>query len=130
MLKRDYLEELIRQVADALARAIGLYDKKEAPDAESEALEVLRRLAKLPVDTITTIDVPTLLPMLGDGTPDAVRVTARALWLLGEIDATRGDMRRARARHVRAMQLYKAVGLGDATLDQRAAREMALRYKP
>ncbi|HZO13161.1 MAG TPA: hypothetical protein VFB62_07875 [Polyangiaceae bacterium] len=130
MLKRDYLEELIRQTAEALAHAIGLYDKKESPDAEAEALEVLRRLAKLPVDTITTIDVATLLPMLGDGTPAAVRVTARALWLLGEIEAARGEGRKARARHVRAMQLYKAVGLGDDPLDQRAAREMALRYKP
>src|SRR5262245_54996835 len=128
MLREDYLLRLIRRAAEALARALGLVDEKKDEQAEAEALDALRRLAKLPVDTIEVIDIDTLRPLVGDGTPEGLRLTARALWLLGDIDARRGQARRARARHVRAMQLYKEVGLGDDPADHRAARELALRY--
>src|SRR5262245_41147068 len=125
MLREDYLVQLIRRAAEALARALRLHEEQKNEDAEAEAKEALRKLAKLPIDTITAIDLATLRPLLGDGTPEAVRLTARALWLLGEIDATRGHAEQARNRHVRAMQLYKAVGLGDDPADQRAAQELA-----
>lgn len=128
MLREDYLLKLIKRAGEALARALGLIDEEKLKEAEAEAQEALRKLAKLPLDTITTIDVATLRPLIGDGTPQGVRLVARALWMLGDIDTRQGNADRARARHVRAMQLYKDVGLGDDPADQRAARELAQRY--
>jgi hypothetical protein len=128
MLKQDYLLRIIRRAGEALARALGLHDQNKDEEARREAEDALRRLAKLPLDAIVDLDLGTVRPLLADGTAEGLRLTARGLWLLGEIDARAGRDAAARKKQVRAMQLYKDAGLGDDPLDARAAGALAARY--
>jgi len=127
-VRDDFLVSLIRKAGEALARAFGLYQQKDLDAAEAEAAEALRRLAKLPRDAVTLLDVGSVVPMCGGGDPESVRLVARALWLLGEIDEARGNDAEARRSYVRAMQLYKEVGLGDDARDADAVAALAGKF--
>jgi hypothetical protein len=127
-VRDDYVVELIRRAGEAIARALDLWRERDLQRAEAEAAEALRRLAKLPRDTITLLDVATLVPLIGGGDPESLRLCARALWLLGEIDDARGDAEPARRSYLRAMQLYKEAGLGDDPRDAEAAAALAAKF--
>jgi hypothetical protein len=125
VLRDDLLVRWLRQALDALLKAAGYLDRNELERAEEEVNEALRRLAKLPRDTVTQLDLPTLLPAIGGGDPRAARLVARALLVVGRIEVRRGHGDEARAAFRRAMELYRAVGLGDDPADRETALMLA-----
>ncbi len=129
MLQDDYLIKLIRRAADAIARALGLIEQRQLDEAEAETNEALRKLAKLPLDTIVTLDMPTLRSVLGGGDERAARLAARGFRNLGAIADARADAATARRHYVRAMKLYGEVGLGEDPIDADTARALAAACK-
>jgi hypothetical protein len=128
MLQDDYLLRLIRRAGEMLAKALGLIDQRKLDEAEAEIREALRQLAKLPLDTLVTLDLPTLRSVLGGGDAQAARLAARAFASLGAVAAARGEEIEARRQRVVAMKLYREVGVGDDPVDVEAARALAASF--
>lgn len=125
MLQDDYLIKLIRRAADMIAKALGLIEQSKLDAAEDEIREAVRRLAKLPLDTVVNLDLPTLRSVLGGGDNEAARLAARAFAGLGAIAEARGEEVEARRHRVLAMKLYRDVGVGEDPADAVTVRTLA-----
>ena len=118
MLREDYLLKLVRQAAEAIARALKLSDEERHDEAARELAEAWQRLLKMPRDLFFMLDERTVSESIGDAA--TVRVAARACVAEARLLERRGDRAGARTRHRRALSLYGHVGVGDAPEDAEA----------
>lgn len=118
MLREDYLLKLVRQAAEAIARALKLTEEEQLDGAERELGEAWQRLLKMPRDLFFMLDERTVSESIGDVA--TVRVAARACVAEALLLERRGQAAAARSRFRRALSLYGHVGVGDLPEDEAA----------
>ncbi len=112
MIRDDYVMRMVRQAAEAIARALELFDKGEIDAAERQADSALGQALGPRRDMYGLVDTPTLISMIG--TAELVRAVARASWLAGELHLRRGRPKKARGSFLRAWELFQHAGVGPA----------------
>ena len=108
--RKDYLERVIEQVAQAIARILKLSVAGEQRQIETALEETSLALFGVEYRILTTFDAPSVVSMLGD----AHRVEALVKLLRAEADAAgrAGDAARQDERNARAEALLSALGRG------------------
>jgi hypothetical protein len=101
MQQRDYLERLIQQVAEAVARVLGLAREGRLDDAEQELHRAWSAVVNLRRRDIDRLDDATLRLLLGPKAP----LAARLLEAEAAIADARGDAATASALRRRAADL-------------------------
>jgi hypothetical protein len=102
--RKNYILEMIEQLAAAIASVVGL---KQAGKLD-EALQLVRTTADgifgALLRTLDEVDSATAASLLGNS--DKVAAYATLLAEQADIQERRGDARRARADHRRALEMY------------------------
>lgn len=115
MFQRDYLMRMVAQVAQAVARALGLIAKRKNDEAQQE-LDTGYGALGMDRELLLILDGPTLARQLGDDQ----RITAAMTLLLcdAELQLARADRPGAQKRLRAAQRLRAHVASVDADLEQ------------
>jgi hypothetical protein len=101
VFRRDYIQRMVQQLAEALARIAGLRAQKDLDGAEREVAEAYRTLNVDP--TFLSLDARSLIAVVGD--PDRLRMLARLLDEEAAVCEARGDAASARRKRALAAEL-------------------------
>ncbi|NVJ26226.1 MULTISPECIES: hypothetical protein [Myxococcus] len=103
-IRKDYIERLVEQFAEALSRLLKARQEKRFAEAagliRSTALDTLG----MEYDALLMVDAASTSRMLGD--PLRVKILARLVAEDGELHLEQGDTRTATARFHSALALY------------------------
>jgi hypothetical protein len=138
MFREDYLIRLIKQLAEALRRIMGLRERGEYEAALLASGQLYDELTTVPRSMTDALDSPSFARILGGA--DKIRAAAMLFWEEGKIYAAKGDPITAQARYRRAHELFlEARAIEPAADDDSAilelsrvapARELDARYRP
>ena len=106
MIREDYIMRLIRQLAEAVARASGLRKKQREDDAIASLGQSWDELLDTPRNLLEVVDDRTLAELLRE--PVRMRVGAGLLGEEARAVAAKGDPVTAAVLSGRAMRLYAA----------------------
>lgn len=104
MFREDYLIRLIQQVAEALRRIMGLRQRGDYQAALTASGELYDDLTTVPRPISDSLDSRTFATLLG--TADKIRALALLFWEEARIHEAKGDPVTAKARYVRAHELF------------------------
>ncbi len=104
MLRDDYLNRMIRQLAEFLARISGATVARKPEEALDEANRAWQELLDIPRDLVDRLDGPTLAQMLKE--PERMRVAAELLVAEARVHRLRGDLIHESQCAKRAFELY------------------------
>ena len=107
MFERDYLMRAVRQVAQVLARVLGLRQQNKQEEADRELDELYRGLVPFDRELLDLLDPQTLAAMLRD--PDRIRAVCQLLTFEADEADRRGDPTRAERGRRRAQALLAQV---------------------
>lgn len=117
MIRRDYIERLIEQVVDAVARVLRLREVGDT-DRAQEALDVTIDLvlgSYRPL--VERLEARAAVMVIGDHEVDRIRMYAALLAEEGALHEQVGELATARLRWRRALELYEAAAAAGAHLD-------------
>jgi hypothetical protein len=132
VLREDFIERMIRQLAQAVAGILGLRKRGRLDEAEAEVLAAIAGLGRIDPRLLDASDAPRLLDASDAVTVASLvretgqlQVLARLLAERAEIQADRiRDAEAARSRR-KAVELWLEAALAGATLDADARRRIA-----
>jgi hypothetical protein len=126
--RKDYILRMIEQLTEAIARVVGLKEAGKLDEALQLARETAGGIFGPLLRTLDEVDSATAANLMGDG--DKVSAYAALLAEQADIHERRGDARRARADHRRALEMYLERARLAPPLDDRARAAIeALRAK-
>lgn len=102
MIRRDYIERMIQELGDALARAVGLARGGQHAEAERELDALYDRHVGMPRRMIERLELVSLGAMLGN---DKVAALVLLLETEAELRRLKGDVGGAEACERRALTL-------------------------
>ncbi|MBX3218426.1 MAG: hypothetical protein KF850_40850 [Labilithrix sp.] len=102
MLRRDYLERMIQQLADTLARAVGLAKEGKHEEAARDVDSLYDRNVGLPRRMLERLDLGSVRSMLGG---EKLAALVLLLEAEAELRRLRGDEAGAAERERRALAL-------------------------
>jgi hypothetical protein len=117
MIQRDYIERLIEECTQALARILGLRQAGQADPAFEAVGDATERLLGPLRPVLERLEPGNAVAVAGPFEHGRVRMYAALLGEEGLIHRARGDSARAYLRCRRALELYAAVSLAGARLD-------------
>lgn len=137
MFREDYLIRLIKQLAEALRKVMGLRERGEYEAALRASGELYEELTTVPRPVADVLDTPSFAKLLGSA--EKMRAAAMLYWEEGKIYAAKGDPITAGLRYRRAHELLlEARALEPTAEDDSAilelsrvapARELDARYR-
>ncbi|MFT3693102.1 MAG: hypothetical protein QM831_08165 [Kofleriaceae bacterium] len=104
MLRDDYLNRMIRQLAEFLARISGAASAGKTESALDEASRAWQDLLDVPRDLVDRLDGPTLARLLAD--PAKMRAGAELLAAEARVHRQKGDLIHYTQCSKRAMELF------------------------
>jgi hypothetical protein len=104
LVRKDYVLRMLEQLAQALARIAGAKKKKDLDEAQQIAEGALADLFGPTRDLLERLDAKSAATLLSDD--DKLRAYATLVMELASIEELRGDERRARSGHRRALELF------------------------
>lgn len=123
MLREDFIERMIRQLAQAVAGILGLRKRGRLDEAEAEVLAAIAGLGRIDPRLLDASDAVTVASLVRE--TGQLQVLARLLAERAEIQADRiRDAEAARSRR-KAVELWLEAALAGATLDADARRRIA-----
>jgi hypothetical protein len=126
VVRRDFIERLIRQVAEA----VGLSLRLSRSGKPAEALDVVRQTIALVLGPdhalLERMEATSAVNFIGKFELDRVRLYAGLLAEEGTIHEQRGDLDQAHRRRRHALDLYAAGSLAGLRLDQPDREQIAL----
>ena len=124
MLREDYLERMIRQLAEAIARIAGWTANGKLEDAIRETDRAWDELLDVPRDLVDRLDGPTLAQLLGE--PAKMRVAAELLAAEARVHQAKGNPVHALLCNRRALELFlEARALDPEPRDETAILELS-----
>ncbi len=116
MFRDDFVLRAVRQIAQVLARIMGLRQEGRQEEADRELDDLYRGLVPFDPDLLELLDTRTLASMIAD--PARLRALCQVLLFDGDGAAERGARERARRKWRRALELLEH-GLPVPTDDDR-----------
>ena len=107
MFERDYLMRAVQQVAQALARVLGLRQQNKQEEADRELDELYRGLVPFDRELLDVLDAQTLATMIRD--PERIRAVCQLLAFEADEAERRGEPARAERGRRRAAALLAQV---------------------
>jgi len=124
VLREDYLERMIRQLAEAIARIAGWTANGKLEDAIRETDRAWDELLDVPRDLVDRLDGPTLAQLLGE--PAKMRVAAELLAAEARVHQAKGNPVHALLCNRRALELFlEARALDPEPRDETAILELS-----
>jgi hypothetical protein len=106
MFERDYVMRAVKQVAEALARVLGLRQLGKQEEADRELDELYRGLVPFDRELLQLLDPQTLVGMIRD--PERVHGICRLLAFEADEAEKRSELERAQRGRRRALALLVA----------------------
>lgn len=104
MFREDYLIRLIRQVAEALRRIMGLRQRGQYHEALTASGALYDELTTVPREISDALDTASFARLLG--TAEKMRALALLFWEEARIFEASGDPITAKQRYIRAHELF------------------------
>ena len=124
MLRDDYIERMIRQLAEAIARIAGWTANGRLEEAIREADRAWEELLDVPRDLVERLDGPTLAQLLGE--PAKMRVAGELLAAEARVHQAKGNPVHALLCYKRALELFlEARALDPDPRDETAILELS-----
>ena len=106
MFERDYVMRAVKQVAQALARVLGLRQQNKHEEADRELDELYRGLVPFDRELLDVLDPTTLASMIRD--PERVAAICELLAFEADTAEQRGEAARAQRTRRRALALLRS----------------------
>jgi len=124
VLRDDYIERMIRQLAEAIARIAGWTANGKLEEAIRETDRAWEELLDVPRDLVERLDGPTLAQLLGE--PAKMRVAGELLAAEARVHQAKGNPVHALLCHKRALELFlEARALDPDPRDETAILELS-----
>ncbi|MFO0594128.1 MAG: hypothetical protein U0228_02455 [Myxococcaceae bacterium] len=112
MIREDFIERLVRQLAELLARVLKLARAGQTDEARLAVREAAGALFGIELDALLKLDAATAAQLLGDWRKTLA--LAEVLHALSEVEAQAGDAALSRDRLAHALALTAQVDRAEA----------------
>lgn len=107
MIERDYIMRMVRQLSEAIAKALSRVEQNQLPEAFHEIDDACQSLIGAPLDLLRSVSDTELISLLGSlSQADKLLAAAELLRLASRLHLLRGELDESHRQGVKAFSLY------------------------